>query len=137
MLTSGKIKVRFICDNKSGFVKNQIYDATPAKSKFCKTEMIFIIDNSGEEYAYPLAWFEIVHEHIDTYNKEDCTMNLLQYYEKSVIVIDTDGVEHHGVVDTYAQPNDNEGQEAIALTSGIWLDESDIKSIELAYPPTL
>jgi hypothetical protein len=59
-------------------------------------------------------------------------MNLLQYYEKSVIVIDIDGIEHRGIVNTYAQPNDNDGQEAIALTSGIWLDESDIKSIELA-----
>ena len=60
MLTNRRIRVKFICDNKYGFVKNQIYDAIPAKSILGKTEMICIIDSSGEEYAYPLAWFEIV-----------------------------------------------------------------------------
>ena len=57
-------------------------------------------------------------------------MNLEQYYEKNVKVIDVYGKTHIGKVDVYTQPNDNDGQEAIALTTGVWLDESEIRSIE-------
>ena len=59
MLTNG-IKVKYIKENAYGFIKNKIYDAFPAKSKFGKTEMICIVDNFGEEYAYPASWFEII-----------------------------------------------------------------------------
>lgn len=48
-----------------------------------------------------------------------------------VKVIDINGKMHIGKVVLYTQPNDNDGEEAIALSSGVWLDESDIKSIEL------
>lgn len=58
-------------------------------------------------------------------------MNLKPYYNKNVIVIDTNDVEHKGCVDSYTPSNDNGGQDAISLTSGIWLDESDIKSIKI------
>ncbi len=58
-------------------------------------------------------------------------MNLDEYYGKMVRVADNYGKIHIGKVDVYAQPNDNDGEEAIALSSGVWLDESDIKSIEL------
>lgn len=54
------IKVKYIKENAYGFVKGEIYDAFLAKSKFGKTEMICIVDNSGEEYAYPVSWFEII-----------------------------------------------------------------------------
>ena len=56
------IRVKYIRDNAYGFVKNQIYDAFKAKDKFGNTEMLCIIDASGEEYAYPANWFEIIKE---------------------------------------------------------------------------
>lgn len=59
-------------------------------------------------------------------------MKLEQFYGKKVKVIDVQGKAHIGKVDVYTQPNDNDGQEAIALTTGVWLDESDIRSIEIA-----
>lgn len=57
-------------------------------------------------------------------------MKLNAYRNKKVKVIDINDKIHIGKVELYTQPNDNDGQEAIALTTGIWLDESDIKSIE-------
>ncbi len=58
-------------------------------------------------------------------------MKLNTYRNKNVRVIDANGKMYVGKVDLYTQPNDNDGEEAIALSSGIWLDESDIQSIEL------
>lgn len=54
------IQVKYIRDNAYGFVKNQVYRAFKAKSKFGSTEMICIVEKSGEEYAYPASWFEII-----------------------------------------------------------------------------
>ena len=59
MSTNG-IKVKYIKDNAYGFIKGKIYDAFYAKSKFGKTEMICVVDNFGEEYAYPASWFEVI-----------------------------------------------------------------------------
>lgn len=59
-------------------------------------------------------------------------MNLEDYSNKKVRVVDIYGKTHIGVVKLYTQPNDNDGEEAIALSSGIWLDGNEIKSIELA-----
>lgn len=61
MSTNG-IKVKYIKENAYGFIKGKIYDAFRAKSKFGKTEMICIVDSSGEEYAYPASWFEVISE---------------------------------------------------------------------------
>jgi hypothetical protein len=58
-------------------------------------------------------------------------MKLKDYDGQKVRVVDVYGKTHIGFVDSYTQPNDNDGQEAITLTSGVWLDESDIKSIEI------
>ncbi len=59
-------------------------------------------------------------------------LKLEQYDEKLVRVVDIDGKVHLGFVDIYTQPNDNdpEGEEAIALDTGVWLNETAIKSIE-------
>lgn len=56
-------------------------------------------------------------------------MNLKNYYEKNVIVVTYSGKKYKGFVDIYTQPNDNDGEEAITLDCGVWLDESDIKTI--------
>lgn len=56
-------------------------------------------------------------------------MKLKDYYGKSVLVSDTYGNQHTGIVELYTQPNDNDGKEAIALSSGVWLDDDEIKSI--------
>ena len=58
-------------------------------------------------------------------------MNLKKYSGKKVMVVDTDDDVHIGNVDMYVQPNDNDGQEAISMDCGIWLDEEDIKSIKI------
>ncbi len=58
-------------------------------------------------------------------------MNLENLYNKKIEVIDVYGHNHVGIVELYTQPNDNDGKEAIALSSGIWLDEDEIKSINL------
>lgn len=59
MLTNG-FKVKYIKDNAYGLVKGCIYEAFHAKSKFGNTEMLCILDPSGEEYAYPASWFIII-----------------------------------------------------------------------------
>jgi hypothetical protein len=59
MSTNG-IKVKYIKDNGYGFVKGKIYNGVLAKNKLGNTELICIIDPSGEEYGYPKDWFEIV-----------------------------------------------------------------------------
>lgn len=59
-------------------------------------------------------------------------MSLKNYYEKNVIITTHSGKVYKGFVDVYTQPNDNDGEEAIALDCGVWLDESDIKTITLA-----
>lgn len=58
--------------------------------------------------------------------------DLEKYENKKVAVIDIDDIKHIGIVTSYTQPNDNEGEEAISLSTGIWLNESDINSIALA-----
>lgn len=57
-------------------------------------------------------------------------MALEDYYGKNVEVLDTYGNTHSGKMSLYVQPNDNDGKEAIALSSGVWLDEDEIKSIK-------
>ena len=48
-------------EEKYGFVKGKIYQAYEIKSAFPnKHEMISVVDDFGEEYAYPREWFEIV-----------------------------------------------------------------------------
>ena len=58
------------------------------------------------------------------------TMDLKKFDGKNVKVVGTDGKTYSGFVDLYTQPNDNDGVEAIALSCGIWLDATDIKTIE-------
>ncbi|MCD8219194.1 MAG: hypothetical protein LUC50_02245 [Ruminococcus sp.] len=60
-------------------------------------------------------------------------MNLEQYFEKNVRVTSVNGVKYTGKVDVFAYAKDNDtNEDAIAITSaGLWLDESDIKSIEI------
>lgn len=58
-------------------------------------------------------------------------MKLNIYRNKKVKVVDVNNKTYIGKVELYTQPNDNDGEEAISLDSGVWLDESDIKSIEL------
>lgn len=57
-------------------------------------------------------------------------MKLNIFRNKKVKVVDVNNKTYIGKVELYTQPNDNDGQEAISLSSGIWFDESDIKSIE-------
>ena len=59
-------------------------------------------------------------------------MKLSKYRGKTVKVIDVDNKVHFGRVDLYTPAHDNDGEEALALSNGIWFDESDIKTIELA-----
>ncbi len=60
-------------------------------------------------------------------------MKLEKYSGKKVRVVGTNGEVYVGTVDLYTQPNDNDGMEAIAIFDcGVWLDEEDIKSIQLA-----
>ena len=58
-------------------------------------------------------------------------LNLDVYENKKVKIVDIDGDTFIGKVTLYTQPNDNDGQEAVALDTGWWFDESDIKSIEV------
>ena len=44
-----------------GFVKGKIYKAYEIRGAFPnKHEMISVVDDFGEEYAYPRDWFEII-----------------------------------------------------------------------------
>ncbi len=60
-------------------------------------------------------------------------MNLEQYFNRRVRVIDKLGKAYVGVVDVFTYAKDNDvNEDAIAISGvGIWLDESDIQSIEL------
>ena len=58
-------------------------------------------------------------------------MSLKNKKKKNVIVVTYSGKRYKGLVDIYTQPNDNDGEEAITLDCGVWLDESDIKTIEI------
>ncbi|MCD8188086.1 MAG: hypothetical protein LUD57_05685 [Ruminococcus sp.] len=60
-------------------------------------------------------------------------MNLIQYEGKNVRVCTKDGMVYSEIVDLYTSANDNDVNEpAIAIsTEYIWLDESEIKSIEV------
>ncbi len=58
-------------------------------------------------------------------------MSLKNYYEKNVIVVTYSRKKYKGLVDIYTQPNDNDDEETITLDCGVWLDESDIKTIEI------
>ena len=57
-----QVKVRFIQDDKYGFVKDEVYVAFLPRSKFGNTEMVCVIDKFGEEYAYPASWFKVIEE---------------------------------------------------------------------------
>ena len=59
---SNSIKVRFVQNDQYGFKKGEIYNAILPKSKLGKADVICVIDQFGEEYAYPAKWFEIVRE---------------------------------------------------------------------------
>ena len=62
MLTNGNkvLKVRFVSDDKYGFKNGEIYDAIEGHGTFAGVKMLCIKDASGEEYAYPASWFEIL-----------------------------------------------------------------------------
>ena len=64
-------------------------------------------------------------------NKGGLILNLSKLYGKKVIVHSNDGKVYIGFVDSYTPANDNDGIEAISLSSGVWLDEIDIKSIKI------
>ncbi len=54
------------------------------------------------------------------------------FFKKKIHVVSTDGKEYTGVVDTYAYAKDNDGVAGFALADiGLWIDEDEIKSIEI------
>ena len=57
--------------------------------------------------------------------------DLEKYEDKRVKIVSKSDKVYIGTVDLYTQPNDNDGQEAIAIDTGWWFDECDIKSIEV------
>jgi hypothetical protein len=61
MLTNGiePFNVRYTKEIQCGLRQGKTYQAIWARSKFGNTEMLCILDESGEEYAYPATWFEI------------------------------------------------------------------------------
>ena len=63
MLTNGKISVRCIKENKYGLSVGKIYDAYTIKSPLKnRGDSISVVDDYGEEYAYPKKLFEIIKE---------------------------------------------------------------------------
>lgn len=55
------MKVKYIKENRYSLVKDKIYNAFMIKGRFPgKENIISVIDDFGEEYAYPKDWFEIV-----------------------------------------------------------------------------
>ena len=60
MSMSGRIKAKCIKENKYGLVVGKIYNAFTVKSPIKNNnEIISVVDDFGEEYAYPAALFEI------------------------------------------------------------------------------
>ena len=53
------------------------------------------------------------------------------YFEKKVEVKDIHGNRLVGFVDSYAYAKDNDGQDAITLNTGVWLDAYEIESIKI------
>ena len=61
MSTNGKIKVKYIEKGKKGFINGKIYDAYEMKSNIKNgSDILCVIDDFGEEYAFPKKWFEII-----------------------------------------------------------------------------
>lgn len=62
-------------------------------------------------------------------------MELKQFYNKKVHIVDSSGKEWEGFVDTYTYPEDNEsGNESIIVKTSdisVEFEENDIKSIEI------
>ena len=55
------MKVKYIKENCYSLVKDKIYSAFMIKGRFLgKENIISVVDDFGEEYAYPKDWFEIV-----------------------------------------------------------------------------
>lgn len=62
-LTNGKIRVKCVKPNKHGFIVGNIYDAYTIRSAIAnKNSTISVINDYGEEYAYPADLFEIIKE---------------------------------------------------------------------------
>ena len=58
---SGKIKVKCMKENKHGLIVGKEYDAYTVKSPLAnKSKVLCVVDDHGEEYAYPSDLFEIV-----------------------------------------------------------------------------
>jgi hypothetical protein len=56
---SGKIKVKCIKENKYGLAVGKEYDAYTVKSPLAnKGELLCVVDDYGEEYAYSSDLFE-------------------------------------------------------------------------------
>lgn len=60
MTGNEKVKVKFVLKDSYGFVKGEIYNAFMPNCKIGKADVISVIDKFGEEYAYPLSWFEVI-----------------------------------------------------------------------------
>lgn len=61
MSMNGPIKVKCIKENQWGLIVGKIYDAYKVKSNIKNKESILcVIDDFGEEYAFPTAFFEVV-----------------------------------------------------------------------------
>ena len=62
-LMSGKIKVKCVKNNKFGLSVGKTYDAYRIRSSLInKDNAISVVDDYGEEYAYPADLFEIIKE---------------------------------------------------------------------------
>lgn len=62
-MTSNKIRAKCIKENKYGFIVGEVYDGYRIVSAYQhKDSVISVIDRFGEEYAYPLEFFEVVEE---------------------------------------------------------------------------
>ncbi len=60
------------------------------------------------------------------------SLKLSQYQGSYVVVTDNNGVRHEGKVVLFTPAKDNDvNEDAIAIDSGVWLDESDIHSIHI------
>lgn len=59
------------------------------------------------------------------------TIDPRDLYGKKVFVEDLYGNNYSAIVDSYLYEKDNNGQDGISLSTGVWLDAEDIKSIEI------
>lgn len=56
------MKVKTVHESAFGLRSGEVYEAYPVKDKIGNTEVLGVVNQFGEEYAFPKSWFTVLND---------------------------------------------------------------------------